>query len=64
MGALPTKSRHRKGLYTILDDTVPLGALPETSGSRGLLEGGFGAVLMVLGAALRLLGRKKKQDEE
>lgn len=64
LGALPTKSRHRKGLYTILDDTVPLGALPETSGSRGLLEGGFGAVLMVLGAALRLLGRKKKQDEE
>lgn len=64
LGALPTKSRNRKGVYKILDDNVPLGALPETSGSRGLLEGGFGAVMMVLGAALRLLGRRKKRDDQ
>ena len=64
LGALPKKSRNRKGVYKILDDNVPLGALPETSGSRGLLEGGFGAVMMVLGAALRLLGRRKKRDDQ
>ena len=54
----------RDSLYTILDDDVPLGALPKTSGSRGAAVGGLGAFLLAAGAALGLTKKRKKEDEE
>lgn len=45
------KSTVRRSLYTILDDSVPLGALPKTSGSRGGTAAAVGALLLLGGIA-------------
>ena len=55
------KSRVRRGSYVILDESVPLGSLPKTSGSMDASWGALGAFLLAAGAALGLKGKRKEQ---
>ena len=57
LGPLP------ENVITILDTEVPLGALPST-GSASAKTALGGSLMMMLGAIMNILGKKKKSDED
>ncbi len=59
---VPTGFLPRKKTYSISDGTIPLGALPNTSGTAGVGVGSMGILTILAGIVLGWFGKKKKED--